>query len=350
MRSTTSAPRPERLGSAITTSAGIASQRPTSPRVIATSSAARLWRASLTAAGLPSIAITCRPRRATTPEKSPTPAYRSTTVSAVVGDRGGHDLGEGVDAVGAALEERRRRDAPAPARRELRVHRVPAPLDLVGADGHDVGRQREVARRRVRDHEPLPRPRATAELGLGHAVEAGGADQVVDERVGHDARVDGHRVVGSRPAERGPTLAHQDPHRRAEVGVGEDHRLGHERLGARDLAEPRERVDDDVAPQATLRRRRDVLPLAAAAPVEHVPARWRGAVGGRLEHLEHAAASEGLLRGRDLDPDRLPGDRALDHHHPPVGVPGERLTPGDHLLRGELDVGHVALTGPTACT
>ena len=59
--------------------------------------------------------------------------------------------------------------------------------------------------------------------------------------------------------------------------------------------------------------------------------------GDGVEHLEHAAACERLLRVRDLDPDRLAGDRAVDEHDATVGVAGERLAAGDHLLGVKLD-------------
>ena len=111
-----------------------------------------------------------------------------------------------------------------------------------------------------------------------------------------------------------------------------------QRVGVGDLAEAR-RARRRRCRAGSRRCAAGVMCCHSQPP--HPASTWRhggvDAVGRRLEHLEHATAGERLLRGRDLDPHRLAGDRALDHHDAPVGVAGERLAPGDHLLRGEVE-------------
>ena len=243
---------------------------------------------------------------------------------AELGGRVAHDGGERVDAVGAGLEERLRRDPPRSPGREL-VH-------MVGA--HVVGnlhRSRAWCHRR----EALTGSRAAAQE---HLVGTGIA--AVDHELGHqrmrdEAPVDRDRVVRMRAAEAGPPVHHRGAHGRAERPRSERHRR--RELGRFEPTEPAQRVDDDVGLETLLGGVGDVLPLARAATALELGTRRLEAIGRRFEHLDDARHRVALALAEHLGPHVLARQRAGDEHDAAVAVAGDRVSTRNHRGRSHLD-------------
>ena len=232
------------------------------------SSAARLCRASLTAAGLPSTAITCRPAPGDRRRRVRRRRTGRRRVSASSGTAARTSFGERVGTVGPALEERRGRDAPAAAGRRSRRtsrsrRRSSSSAPMVDDDRAATMRYRVVGYATT-SRSPVRAPqRISASLTPSNLAVA---EELVDERVRDEARVDRDRVVrprrrrnAGRPLSMSTRTECGSPRRRARPDrptSAPASRSLPRRVSASTTMSRRSRA---------LRGRRDVLPLAATA-------------------------------------------------------------------------------------
>ena len=212
---------------------------------------------------------------------------------------------ERLGAVGAGLEERPGRDPPPPTGHLLVEPRSRARRELGGRHHpHAVG---HLGRRRVDvdDHEALAGAGAGPQDDLA-VGEAAVGDQLVDQRVGDQARLHGDEVVAVPATEPEPAVRGHAAHGRA-VAVGGQ--VG--TLADRDV---------ELAPAGAARRRRWRPSGAAARPGSTCcqshpphPAATNGHGGSTrsgeaTSTLDHAARGEVLLLLVELD--RAPSRRA----------------------------------------
>lgn len=199
---------------------------------------------------------------------------------------------------------------------------------------HHVGREIEDRLRGVGECGPFAAPDADAQGHLGRSTEVAVAQQLVDQRVGHETRVDQHRVVGLMAAEGGLAVDDERAHGRAKSFGGKEYRLGERRvLDVRDAVEG---VAKYVELQLRLRLGCDVLPSASAATLTGVNARGNDASRGRFEHLDDAAAEVIGPIGRDLDAYPLSGKGPVDERDSAVLYPAEGVAAGNHARRRQL--------------
>ena len=202
----------------------------TSACTIVVPSSRRLRRASSTALFADSTAVTVQPRvgeHAREQADAAEQIERGRRVAELVG-RGRDERGELVHPVGAALEERRGRDAPPASGREL--------VDVVAA--HVVG-EHDVAPARVGRREALTRTAPAAQQHLVRTRVPRLGHQRHEQRVHDEAAVDRERVVRAGAAEAGAPLRHVGADRRAVRPRRQlDRRLQHS-VGELDLRDAR---------------------------------------------------------------------------------------------------------------
>ena len=98
------------------------------------------------------------------------------------------------------------------------------------------------------------------------------------------------------------------------------------------LAGPRQRLGHDGRLQDQLGTVRDVLPGTSSAPCSMGGAGRHDAMHGRLEHIEHLASDEVLLRLHDVDLDQFARERAANEGNAAVLDPSDGVAAGCHLL------------------
>ena len=136
---------------------------------------------------------------------------------------------------------------------------------------------------------------------------------------------------------REPSVDHQAAHRGAVPLVGQ---CGGELDDALHPTDAPEGLLGQPYLQPSLLGRGHVLPAAAAAAVGDVGARWRHAMGARLDDL----AGQGLEHPRlvlgDLGEHSVAGDGAPHEDHPPVGGMGDAVASAGDVVHGQLEVDH----------
>ena len=253
----------------------------------------------------------------------------------VVHEHVSHGVDEGGRTVGAGLEERGRGDREAAPVHDLVVSSGATPLDLVRPDEHDVVGDVDASRGRRRQHEPLASLDAAPKGHLARVAEATLVDEVGEERMGHEARVDLDEVVAAVcPVRRSPGL-HAHSHRRSvssrrQRRPGGDHGVG-------EVTDAAERVFDDLALQVDLHGRIDVLPPAPAATRSHVRAGWRDPARGRLLDRDGCRLGVVHVLVEHLGDHELTRQGPLDEDDAAVVVASDGGTACGHRSRAESE-------------
>ncbi len=185
--------------------------------------------------------------------------------------------------------------------------------DLVEAHDLDVGGKGCVADPRPHQRKPFPGAGAHSQghfVGIG---EVGLGEQLIDEGMGGEARIDRHEVVAPAGPQSRLSPGDPDPQMRAVAERGQrrpglDHRID---ASAQSL----ERFHDDPTFELDLEVVVGVLQVAAAASVGHEGARFGPATRRHgFVHAEGHGPGEAFLVLGDLDLDPLTRERTGDEH------------------------------------
>jgi hypothetical protein len=227
--------------------------------------------------------------------------------------RSRHQLGQGVGAVRAGLEERPGGDPPAPAGDQL--------VDVVAAH---PGRNGDLGAARQRHRQPVPGPGAAAQDHLLGLAVAAVYQQLLEQRVDDQAARHRDRLVAAGSPVAGPAAGDGCPQARPVARRGQFDGAGGRGMG--DPPGPAQRRRDRLLLQCPLAGEAHVLPLAASAAPGELRAGRHHAQGGRLEDLDRPGAEVGrALAEHGGDHPLAREGTAQEDRAPPVA--GDRLAP-----------------------
>ncbi len=263
----------------------------------------------------------------------------------VIDERVADGRDERLGSVGAGLEERGGGDREPPPADDFMEPRRATSLHLVLADEHDIVGDVDSPGGRRGEHEPFSRRRAATQRHLAGVAEPPVAHELVDERMGHHARVDVDELMAAMSAEARPLVAHAHAHSGAIAGGGQRRSRGH--IGVGQTPDAAERVDDDLALQIDLHLGVDVLPPAPAAPRLDIRARRSDSTGGGLLDGHHSGTRVVDVLVEDLGVDELPRKGPFDEDDATVVLAGQRGSARGHGSRAKEHGSSVRGSSPT---